>query len=87
MKHTQYLRAWLIGFFGGIGLTVFIISVYCLFNLFSEAKPPCHCHYRTTDDRFREGYTKANKPCEPQPNGHVKIGQTTYTNITEYRCE
>jgi hypothetical protein len=48
---------------------------------------PCHCHYRTTDDRFRTGYTKANKPCEPQPNGHVKIGDTVYTNITEYRCE
>jgi hypothetical protein len=67
----------LFGFFIALVADVFYI----------DKTTPCHCHYRTTDDRFREGYTKANKPCEPQPNGHVKIGDTVYTNITEYRCE
>ena len=84
MKDEKYITAWMGGIFGGVVITLISIGIYQIFN---SKQPPCHCHYRTTDDRFREGYTKSNKPCEPQPNGHVKIGDTIYTNITEYRCE
>jgi hypothetical protein len=84
MKDQKYLATWMVGIAAGVAIVLFSIGIYQLLN---SKQPACHCHYRTTDDRFRTGYTKANKPCEPQPNGHVKIGDTVYTNITEYRPE
>ena len=79
-----YLGTWIGGIFGGIVLTFIGLFFY---NAHQSKPETCTCRFQQHRVHFGDQYTKVNRKCWHNSNGHVVVGDTVYLDVKWFTNE